>query len=105
MSALPMPLDHLVIAVHDLDLAMGTYIHFASTSIPPVGDHNIWLSVSLVDFRTTTLSYPAGTVAIDASSKQVIPGGYVWPYGSYGIQFSYIYQTKFLYEDPGILPP
>jgi hypothetical protein len=91
--------------VQQYTLAMGTYLNFMADRIPSVGNNNILLSISQTDWRTQTVSWRAGSVVIDASSKQVIPGGYVWPYGSYGIQFSYIYQTKFLYEDPGILPP
>ena len=78
-------------------VASGLYLEFASHNIPSNGS-SIKLSVFQSDWKTSKISHLAGSIVRDGSRKQAIPGGYQWPYGDQGLQYSNAYQTKFLLE-------
>ncbi len=52
-------------------------------------------------FTGGTLTYPTGTVIIDGSNKQRIPGGYEWEANKWGLQYSNSSQARFLLDKPG----
>ena len=70
-----------------------------SSGVPAVYD----LSGDLLSdvFTGGTLIYPVGTVVIDGSNKQRIPGGYEWEPAPFGLQFSNSSQARFLKNRPG----
>lgn len=90
--------------------APGFYLQFASQALdpvfepPPAGNKNIGLIVFKQDWKTTGVTHPVNSVVRDGSLRQVIPGGYQWPYGSLGLQYSNTYQTQFLLSQPGSIP-
>ena len=79
----------------------GIYVEFFETSVPPFGNANIMILTKSVDDTTSVESHPAGALVRDASADQTIPGGYIWPAGNQGIQYSDEPQTTFLLKEPG----
>ena len=81
-------------------VAAGLYLQFVSHAIPQAGSANVKLSVFISDWTSTKVCFAKGTKVRDGSPRQVIPGGYVWPDGNSGVQYSNSYQTKFLFDGP-----
>lgn len=90
--------------------APGFYLQFPSQTLapifepPPAGNKNIGLIIFKQDWKTTAMSHPTTSVVRDGSVRQVIPGGYQWPYGGLGLQYSSTYQAQFLLSQPGSIP-
>ena len=88
------------IVTNPFGVAAGLYLQFASHAIPQAGSSNVKLTVFVSDWTSTKVCFPSGTNVRDGSPRQVIAGGYVWPYGDQGIQYSELYQTRFLFDGP-----
>jgi hypothetical protein len=90
--------------------APGFYLQFASSAVAPVfeppqaGNKNIGLILFKQDWKTTGVTHSALSVVRDGSAQQVVPGGYKWPYGAMGLQYSDSYQAQFLLAQPGSIP-
>ena len=70
-----------------------------TASIPAIYDSSGDL---IADFKTITdVVYPAGSVVIDSTEAQRIPGGYEWTPASSGSQFENNLQYNFLKSKPG----
>jgi alpha-tubulin suppressor-like RCC1 family protein len=87
--------------VSQYGLIPGSYVRFATDNIPPTGNQNVTLYYRFSSVTQSTISHAAGALVRDASTQQTIPGGYIWPSGNAGIQFSSEPQTQFLLAEPG----
>jgi len=79
----------------------GTYISFNTSHVPTPGDRNIQFVNMVTSLTTGSLSHASGSWAQDGSLNEQIPAGYIWPYGSAGIQKSAEPQAEFLIAEPG----
>ena len=96
--------NDFTIAVDPPNAAQGLYLEFPATQPPSAGNNNITMKLFRSDWTTTDQSYPVNTPVRDGTQRQTIPGGYKWPYGALGIQYSSTYQTEFLLKEPGTIP-
>lgn len=92
---------HYTIVINPPGKAPGAYVQFEQDHVPLPGDRNIQFVQITNSVIQDQVSHPAGTWAQDGSRNQVIPAGYIWPYGDLGIQYSEEPQTAFLIAEPG----
>ena len=84
------------------NLVPGIYVQFKNAHIPPVGSQNIQFVRVIRSVQSSPISHAVNSVVRDASDNQRIPGGYVWPAGTQGIQYGTEPQTAFLLAEPGV---
>lgn len=104
-------LANYVVVVNPPSRIPGIYIQFwperniqgttVQSSIPQPGNQNVLIIQKQESSQSGQLCYPANTLVRDATVNQLIPGGYRWPMGNKGIQFSAEPQTAFLLKQPG----
>jgi hypothetical protein len=76
----------------------GSNVVFAT---PPENGVYVNITVLTDDYSTTTLTHPAGSLVIDSSVNQRIPGGYKWEASPVGLQRSGSRLARFLLEKFG----
>lgn len=105
------PEANFEVAIDPPSRVPGVYVRFfaervidgetVASSVPPTGSNNVIVLQKRESASMINVCHPAGKLVRDASARQIIPGGYIWPSGNQGIQYGSEPQTQFLLAEPG----